>query len=137
MLQAIVGFKLKIKTKIILTSFFLSSSLQQINVNFNDYLTEVLKYKWYGSFLELKALGYRYKRNIILFEAFNTGTWFVREKKFKSAFRVFFTPEKHFDSIFKINYIEKAAFCQGLSIHPFHHFKFNLISILNYFSTML
>lgn len=54
-----------------------------------------------------------YRRNVILFEAYNTGAYFVKESEFKDEFRVFYSHGNHFDSIFTNDYVHALAFCQG------------------------
>lgn len=86
----------------------------EIDKDYDEYLDDLSKPKTYGTALELRAMAYLYKRNVILFEAFNTGQWMVQDNEFVDVFRVFFTPEKHFDSVFTNEFIEKAAFCQSI-----------------------
>lgn len=48
-----------------------------------------------------------------MFEPFNLGNYFNNYRSyFKEDFRVFYTPERHFDSVFTAEYIEEAAICQ-------------------------
>lgn len=68
--------------------------------------------KTFGTLAELVALAYRFKRNVFLFEACNSGTWYVCEEEFKDTFLVFYTPPRHFDSVFTKSHIETVAFCQ-------------------------
>lgn len=70
------------------------------------------KPRTYGTLSELVALAYRFEKNVVLFEACSSGSWYVYEKEFRDAFFVFFTPPKHFDSVFAKPYIESVAFCQ-------------------------
>lgn len=97
---------------------------------FDMYLEDLGKIKTYGTLLELMALAYRYQCNVLLFEAFNVGRWYVKEANFHKCFKVFFTPEKHFDSIYDNNYIEDLAFTQGLCYEILYQEVFNLPDIM-------
>lgn len=71
------------------------------------------KPKAYGTLLELRAMGFMYKRNILLYKPYDLGVWLIKENSFDGqCFRVFYAPDKHFDSIFTKSFIEKAALCQ-------------------------
>lgn len=87
---------------------------KKINGNFDDYLDEMSKYRSYGSFMELNALAHVFRRNVLLFEPYNCGKWFVKCDSYEDTLMVFFSPDKHFDSIFPTTYIEQAAYCQAL-----------------------
>ncbi|XP_058468166.1 protein ovarian tumor locus-like isoform X2 [Malaya genurostris] len=89
---------------------------QKINGNFEEYLEGMSKHRSFGSFLELNALAHAYQRNVLLFEPYNCGTWFVKCESYetKDSLKVFFSPDKHFDSIFSTNFIEQAAYCQAV-----------------------
>ncbi|XP_039447995.1 protein ovarian tumor locus-like [Culex pipiens pallens] len=82
--------------------------------DFDDYLTEMSKSRTYGSFVELHALAHAYRRNVLLFEPYNLGSWFVNEEAYQETVMVFFSPDKHFDSIFPTSFIQQAAYCQAL-----------------------
>lgn len=56
---------------------------------------------------------FNFRRNVILFEPFDLGNYFNEHRSyFKEVFRVFYTPERHFDSVFTSEYIQEAAICQ-------------------------
>lgn len=77
-------------------------------------MAEMAKSKTYGTLLELRAMGLLYKRNILLYQPHDLGTWLIKESDFKKpSLRVFFAVSKHFDSIFTKSSIAKAGFCQG------------------------
>uniref|UniRef100_A0A1A9V0H8 OTU domain-containing protein n=1 Tax=Glossina austeni TaxID=7395 RepID=A0A1A9V0H8_GLOAU len=83
--------------------------------DFDEYLDDMSKLKTYGTLLELQALGRLFQRNIILFEPFNLGNHFNEYRVYYDAvFRVFYTPERHFDSVFTAEYIREAAICQSI-----------------------
>lgn len=86
----------------------------KIKGNYDEYLDEMSKFRSYGSFIELNALAHVYRRNVLLFEPYNCGTWFVKCESYEDTLLVFFSPEKHFDSIFPTTFIEQAAYCQAL-----------------------
>lgn len=87
---------------------------KKISGDLDEYITEMSKLRSYGSFIELHALAHAYRRNVLLFEPYNLGTWFVKDDRYQQAVLVFFSPEKHFDSIFPITFIQNAAYCQAL-----------------------
>lgn len=79
-------------------------------------MKEMTKPKTPGTLLELRAMAYLYKRNILLYKPYDLGTWLVKELVFQQPFlRIFLAPPKHYDSVFTKSYIMKAAFCQGTS----------------------
>lgn len=112
-----------------------------IDKDIDEYLDEMSKPKTYGTLMELRAIAYMYRwvilfrsltlpiaifisrRNVILFEAYNTGTHLIKENHFEQVFRVFFTPERHFDTVFTSGFIETAAFCQGRLINKVMHYS--------------
>lgn len=88
--------------------------LQSVSGNFDAYMSEMAKPKTYGTLLELRAMGFLYKRNILLYQPHDLGTWLIKESAFQVPhLRVFYAVPKHFDSIFSKSYIAKAGFCQG------------------------
>lgn len=87
---------------------------KKINGNYDEYLDELSKFRTYGTFIELNALAHVYRRNVLLFEPYTCGTWFVKCDSYDDTLMVFFSPDKHFDSIFPTTFIEQAAYCQAL-----------------------
>lgn len=82
-------------------------------------MAEMSKQKTYGTLLELRAMGYLYKRNILLYQPYDLGVWLSSEYEFgDQILRIFYAPERHFDSVFTKSYIVKAAFCQGRKENP-------------------
>lgn len=53
-----------------------------------------------------------FSRNVILFEPYNLGTTVTYSEHYQDIFRVFYTNEYHFDSVYTLDYIEFAAICQ-------------------------
>lgn len=92
--------------------FYFVMFAKQIDMNYDKYLMQLSKPRTYGTMVELRALGLCYKRNVVLFDGYNTGSWFLNESGFEKCFYVFFTPSNHFDSVFIKSYIERLAFCQ-------------------------
>ncbi|KAJ6637462.1 Protein ovarian tumor locus [Pseudolycoriella hygida] len=107
------------------------------DLTFQEYLAKLSKPRTYGSLYELHALGYRFKRNVVLFEAYTLGTWFVYEQDFQDTFLVFFTPMKHFDSVYYKSYIESIAFCQSLTYEILYSHVFKLPDVIYAVERML
>lgn len=84
-----------------------------IDGDFDQYIQTMAKTETIGTLTELRAMGYLFKRNIILFCPFNLGKKFVDDDDYseKSPLRVFHG-STHFDSVFEKSYIVDAAFCQ-------------------------
>lgn len=113
--------------------FFL---LQLVDKDLDEYLDDMSKPKTYGTLVELQAVGYMFqyvllsfvqkklnnefvfccvfffRRNVLLFQPFDLGNHFNNRNCFNEVFRVFYTPERHFDSVFTCDYIKDAAICQ-------------------------
>lgn len=89
---------------------------KDMDKNFYYYLSNLRKLRTPGGLLELKALAHCYKRNVMLFEPFTAGKWYIQEDDFQvnTPILVFYTADKHFDSIYYKKDIELAAKCQGL-----------------------
>ncbi|XP_013108445.2 uncharacterized protein LOC106087820 isoform X1 [Stomoxys calcitrans] len=86
-----------------------------VDRDYDEYLDDMSKPKTYGTLLELQAAGSLFARNVILFEPFDLGKYFTDHRSyFKDVFRVFYTPERHFDSVFTSEYIQEAAICQSI-----------------------
>lgn len=97
---------------IISVNLFENFQIINTDLTYDEYLAKMSKIRTYGTLAELTALAYRFEMNVFLFEAFSFGTWYVREEEFKDTFLIFYTPPKHFDSVFPKSYIESVAFCQ-------------------------
>lgn len=82
-----------------------------VKENFNQYVQKMAKTETFGTLMELRAMGYLFKRNIILYGPFDLGTLYVDEPEYKEpVLRIFHAT--HFDSVFEKSYIIDAAFCQ-------------------------
>lgn len=91
-------------------SFFES----QVDKDIDEYLDDMSKPKTYGSLIELQAVSFVFKRNVLLFEPYTLGSHFSYRSEFTDVFRVFYTPERHFDSVFTSDYIKDVAICQSI-----------------------
>lgn len=94
---------------------------------FEDYMRNMSGWRARGTLLELRALAYRYKRNVILFEPFTSGNAFIQQPQYGQAtFQVFVAPDYHFDSVYTRSEIEDAAFCQSLVYETLYKDVFQL-----------
>lgn len=99
--------------------------------DFVAYITEMAKAKTYGTLLELRAVAYLYKRNVLLYRPFDVGVWMVKEFDLQKPFlRIFYAPRKHFDSVFTKSSIAEAAQSQGNSIGNWHLVKQQIFTIV-------
>ncbi|XP_022213997.2 protein ovarian tumor locus isoform X2 [Drosophila obscura] len=99
---------------------------QYINGNFDKYCRELAKPKTYGTMLELRAMCLIYRRNVILYEPFNLGAGVTFNSRFVENFRVFYTNENHFDSVFEREYVASAAVCQSITFKMLYQSLFQL-----------
>lgn len=85
----------------------------RIDDNFDEYVRKMAKIETHGTMLELEAMGYLFKRNILLYQPYDLGVWLIHEPEYKQTFlRVFCTGDGHFDSVFTKSFVIKAGFCQ-------------------------
>ncbi|KAL7745597.1 hypothetical protein ACLKA6_009819 [Drosophila palustris] len=110
---------------------------KHVRGDFDAYMLDMAKPKTYGTVLELRALCYMYRRNVILFEPYNLGTSVTYDKRFKDDFWVFNANEYHFDSIYTVDYIEMAAVCQSISFKLLYKMLFKLPDVSYAVETML
>ncbi|KAH8235500.1 hypothetical protein KR032_001680 [Drosophila birchii] len=94
--------------------------------DFDSYIIDMSKPKTYGTMTELRAMCCLYRRNVILFEPYNTGTSVIFNRRYSDNFRVFYNNENHFDSVYKVEYIEKAAICQSIAFKLLYKMLFKL-----------
>ncbi|BFG01225.1 protein ovarian tumor locus [Drosophila madeirensis] len=99
---------------------------QYINGNFDKYCRDLAKPKTYGTMLELRAMCLIYRRNVILYEPFNLGAGVTFNHRFVENFRVFYTNENHFDSVFERGYMASAAVCQSITFKMLYQSLFKL-----------
>ncbi|KFB36313.1 AGAP004972-PA-like protein [Anopheles sinensis] len=79
------------------------------------YLAKLALTRTYGSLLELRALAMLYKADVILYEPYTSGRWFYRNMdETKKVWRLFVCRVNHFDSVYPLEYMQEAAFCQSL-----------------------
>lgn len=95
-----------------------------IDGDFDEYTRRMAKVGTYGTLVELRAMGYMFKRNVLMYEPYDLGVWLVDENEYRddAFWRVFYTNGPHFDTIFTKSYVVKAAFCQckcfGICVCP-------------------
>ncbi|XP_041675178.1 protein ovarian tumor locus isoform X2 [Drosophila eugracilis] len=94
--------------------------------DFDSYMQDMSKPKTYGTMTELRAMSYLYHRNVILYEPYNMGTSVIFNRRYPENFRVFFNNENHFDSVYKVEYIENAAICQSIAFKLLYQKLFKL-----------
>uniref|UniRef100_A0A336LLU1 CSON010375 protein n=1 Tax=Culicoides sonorensis TaxID=179676 RepID=A0A336LLU1_CULSO len=98
-----------------LNSHIFEKEIKNLGEDFDNYLMDMSKPKCRGGRIELKAAGFLYKANVMIFEPYMRGRYLFKYKKqFKRVIRVFFTPPSHYDSVYTKSYIEKAAYCQSI-----------------------
>ncbi|EDX02243.1 protein ovarian tumor locus isoform X1 [Drosophila yakuba] len=94
--------------------------------DFDSYMQDMSKPKTYGTMTELRAMSCLYRRNVILYEPYNMGTSVIFNRRYPENFRVFFNNENHFDSVYKVKYIETAAICQSIAFKLLYQKLFKL-----------
>ncbi|XP_016962741.1 protein ovarian tumor locus isoform X3 [Drosophila biarmipes] len=94
--------------------------------DFDSYMQDMSKPKTYGTMTELRAMSCLYRRNVILYEPYNMGTSVIFNRRYPNNFRVFFNNENHFDSVYKVKYIETAAICQSIAFKLLYQKLFKL-----------
>ncbi|XP_044316975.1 protein ovarian tumor locus isoform X2 [Drosophila rhopaloa] len=94
--------------------------------DFDSYMQDMSKPKTYGTMTELRAMSCLYRRNVILYEPYNMGTSVIFNRRYPENFRVFFNNENHFDSVYKVDYIETAAICQSIAFKLLYQQLFKL-----------
>ncbi|EDW51331.1 GM21279 [Drosophila sechellia] len=99
---------------------------KEIPGDFDSYMQDMSKPKTYGTMTELRAMSCLYRRNVILYEPFNMGTSVIFNRRYAENFRVFFNNENHFDSVYDVEYIERAAICQSIAFKLLYQKLFKL-----------
>lgn len=99
-----------------------------VDGDFEEYMQNMQHFRTRGTLLELRALAYRYRRNVILFEPFTLGNSFIQQPQFGNslAFLVFVAPDYHFDTVYTREEIEDAAFSQSLVYETLYKDVFQL-----------
>lgn len=94
---------------------------------FDEYMQNMSCFRQRGTLLELRALAYRYRRNVILFEPYTLGNSFIQQAQYgKDTFLVFVAPDYHFDTVYTRTEIEDAAYCQSLVYQTLYEDVFKL-----------
>ncbi|EDW75094.2 uncharacterized protein Dwil_GK19888 [Drosophila willistoni] len=99
---------------------------QDVSGDFDSYLHDMTKPKTYGTMLELRAMCCMYRRNVILFEPFNMGTIVTFNSRYRDYFRIFYTNENHFDSVYQLDYVQMGAICQSITYKLLYTMLFKL-----------
>ncbi|XP_068159408.1 protein ovarian tumor locus isoform X2 [Drosophila tropicalis] len=99
---------------------------QDVGGDFDSYMHDMTKPKTYGTMLELRAMCCMYRRNVILFEPFNMGTIVTFNSRYRDYFRIFYTNENHFDSVYQLDYVQMGAICQSITYKLLYTMLFKL-----------
>ncbi|XP_058120183.1 protein ovarian tumor locus-like isoform X1 [Anopheles coustani] len=82
---------------------------------FTTYLANLALTRTYGSLLELRALAMFYKADVFIYEPLSTGRWFYQNLDgSEKVWRLFVCRANHFDSVYPLEHMQEAAFCQSL-----------------------
>lgn len=114
-----------------------NSIQKSIKYDVKDYLTNLTRCRTHGTLLELKALAYLFKRNVILFEPMTAGQYFVQEPEFRTTLQVFCSNDNHYDIIYTQSYIVDAAFCQSLCYEIIYSHVYKLPDVVYAVEKML
>lgn len=98
----------------------------QVDGDLDEYLDDMSKPKTYGTLIELQAVSFVYKRNVLLFEPYTLGSHLIYRPEYTDVFRLFYTPERHFDSVFTSDYIKDVAICQSICYEILYKCLFKL-----------
>lgn len=92
--------------------------------DFDEYVKTMAKAETLGTLTELRAMGYLFKRNIMLFRPKQLGKMLIDETDYRdqAPLRVFHG-NIHFDSVFEKSYVIDAAFCQCKYSHFFSEIR--------------
>lgn len=83
--------------------------------SFTTYLANLALTRTYGSLLELRALAMFYKADVFIYEPYTTGHWYYQHTDgSEKVWRLFLCRANHFDSVYPLEYMQEAAFCQSL-----------------------
>lgn len=66
----------------------------------------------WGCINEIRALSLLYKRDVVVFNGQKQTVENVTNNNFEDSFLLCFTPPKQYETVYTIDYIEKAGFCQ-------------------------
>lgn len=93
---------------------------KDIQWEFDLYMNNMQLPTTYGTLLELKALAMRYRRNVILYEAYTQGRTMVSGFEDHDPLRTddeplrLFKNANQFDSVYRMEFMKTAALCQSI-----------------------
>uniref|UniRef100_A0A7G3ATW2 Protein ovarian tumor n=1 Tax=Lutzomyia longipalpis TaxID=7200 RepID=A0A7G3ATW2_LUTLO len=107
---------------------------QFVREDFDDYLLDLSKPRTHGGILEFRALAAQYRRNMFVFESYgndlcSNGKYLDYNPEYTRDFQIFYTPDRHFDTIYHVDYVENLAFCQALAYEILYRGVFKLPDI--------
>lgn len=98
-----------------------------VDGDFDEYMQNMQHFRTRGTLLELRALAYRYRRNVLLFEPYTLGNSFIQQAQYGPAtFLVFVAPDYHFDTVYTREQIEDAAYAQSVVYDTLYNDVFQL-----------
>lgn len=83
--------------------------------DYDKYLQRMTKPRTLGTLIELRAMCFLYRRNVHFYEPQRLAQIVTFDKQFTDHFSVFYTCDKHFDSVFTREYYETAAIAQAMT----------------------
>lgn len=83
--------------------------------DYDTYLQGMTKPRTLGTLIELRAMCFLYRRNVHFYEPQRLAQIVTFDKQFTNYFSVFYTCDKHFDSVFTREYYETAAIAQAMT----------------------
>uniref|UniRef100_A0A182N662 OTU domain-containing protein n=1 Tax=Anopheles dirus TaxID=7168 RepID=A0A182N662_9DIPT len=87
---------------------------KDIHWDFELYMDNMLLPKSYGTLLELKALALCHGANVMLYKPYSDGYWVVNEPSHERMWRMFVDRDNHFDTVYTMDYMRTAAYCQAI-----------------------
>lgn len=101
-----------------------------VDGDFDEYLQNMQHFRTRGTLLELRALAYRYRRNVVLFEPYTLGHSFIELPQHGDAtFMIFVSPDYHFDTVYTRVEIEDAAYSQSVVYELLYKDVFQLADV--------
>ncbi|KAH8403001.1 hypothetical protein KR222_002778, partial [Zaprionus bogoriensis] len=85
-----------------------------IDGDYDDYLQRMTKPRTLGTLVELRAMCFLYRRNVHFYEPQRLAQIVTFDARFAEYFSVFYAAEKHFDSVFTMEYYQTAAIAQSI-----------------------
>lgn len=88
--------------------------VKDIRHRFDAYVKNLARPRTYGSLVEVKVLATLYKANIILYEPYTEGKWYIFSTENKLTWRIFIGRDNHFDVVYPLEYMQDVAACQAI-----------------------